>query len=228
MIDLRLGDCLEIMKTIPDGSVDAAVITDPPYGAKRPSARRLAAERFEEIQNNDAVHDGWLDEAWRALASDSALYLFACWQTLEEWRQALEARGFRVRSCIVWDKVAHGLADIRTCYAPRHEFILYANKGRNELRGARPKDIIAYPRVPSQQLLHPYQKPVELMVDLLSHSTDIGAAVLDPFMGSGATGVACVQTGRSFIGIEIDPTYYEIAKQRIEQTQPPLFVEAAS
>jgi len=217
-IQLHLGDCRDVLRTLPDNSVDA-VVTDPPYGAKRPSARRLAAERFAEIQNNDRVHDEWLDEVWRVLAGDSAIYLFACWQTLEDWRQALETRGFRIRSCIVWDKVVHGLADISTCYAPRHELILYANKGRNELRGSRPKDIIACPRVPAQQLIHPYQKPGELLAELLVPSTDVGATVLDPFMGSGTTGVACVQTGRNFIGIEIDPTYYAIAERRIAEAQ---------
>jgi site-specific DNA-methyltransferase (adenine-specific) len=73
-----------------------------------------------------------------------------------------------------------------------------------------------------QRRVHPTQKPVAVMAWIIEHYTKPGNTVLDPFMGSGTTGVACVQTGRNFIGIEIDPGYFEIAKRRIEQAQPAL------
>ena len=71
----------------------------------------------------------------------------------------------------------------------------------------------------NERRVHPTQKPVALMAALIGQYTQPGATVLDPFMGSGTTGVACVQTGRNFIGIEIDPGYAEIARQRIEKAQ---------
>lgn len=73
----------------------------------------------------------------------------------------------------------------------------------------------------TKKAAHPTQKPLALMTELLK-ATPPGGTVLDPFMGSGTTGVACVQTGRNFIGIEIDPTYFEIARRRIEEAQPAL------
>lgn len=73
---------------------------------------------------------------------------------------------------------------------------------------------------------HPSQKPIKLMRRLVDGFTDNGATVFDPFMGSGSTGIAAIQTGRKFIGTEKDPKYFEIAKRRIEQAQPPLFVDA--
>jgi site-specific DNA-methyltransferase (adenine-specific) len=220
MSDVRLilGDCLDVLRDMPDGSVDA-VITDPPYGAKRPSAWRLAEERFAEVANNDAVHTEWLSRCVEVCRGGAAFYLFTCWQSMEAWRCALAGAGLSVRSCIVWDKGIHGLADVRTCYAPRHEFVLYATKGRREFSGRRPVDIIAVPRVSASRLVHPYEKPVALLAQLLADGAGEGATVLDPFMGSGTTGVACVQTGRNFIGIEIDEGYFNIAKQRIEAAQ---------
>ena len=76
--------------------------------------------------------------------------------------------------------------------------------------------------------VHPTQKPIELMSKIIQDFTKEGDTILDPFMGSGTTGVACVQTGRNFIGIEIDPTYFAIAERRIKeaQMQPTLPTEA--
>ena len=77
---------------------------------------------------------------------------------------------------------------------------------------------------------HPHQKPVQVIDWLLALASTPGATVFDPFMGSGTTGVACVRTGRNFIGCEIDPTYYAIAQRRIAeaQLQPPLFPHEAT
>lgn len=218
-VTLYHGDCLEIMPTLPAQSVDA-IIADPPYGAKRPSAWRLAAERFKEIEGNDAIHAEWLTEAYRLTRDGGAIYVFVCWQNMETWRQEIERAGYRVRSCIVWDKIIHGLADIATCWAPQHEMILFASKGRHELARPRPKDVIRTQRVNARSLLHPYEKPVSLFIPLIQATA--GGVFLDPFMGSGTTGVACVQTGRSFVGIEKDAKYFDIAKQRIETAQPAL------
>lgn len=218
------GDCLEVMPTLEAASFDA-IIVDPPYGAKRPSAWRLAANRFREIEGNDTVRPEWLDEAYRLTKDGGAIYVFVCWQKMEQWRQSIERVGYRVRSCIVWDKAIHGLADLATCWAPQHEMILFASKGRHELARLRPKDVIRAQRVNAQSMVHPYEKPTDLFLPILAAIP--GTTILDPFMGSGTTGVACQQTGRNFVGIEKDAGYFEIAQRRIETAQLPLPLERA-
>lgn len=123
--------------------------------------------------------------------------------------------GFRIRSCIVWDKLDHGMGDTATTYGPQYELILFGAKGRHLLRPPRPKDVIRVQKL-LHGIEHPYQKPVELIDHLLRASSDKGQTVLDGFMGSGSTGVAAQKLGRRFIGCEIDPAYHAIATRRIE------------
>lgn len=150
---------------------------------------------------------------------------------MEAFRSGLSENGLRVRSCIVWDKEVHGLADLQTCWAPRHELILFAANGRHELRSPRPVDVIRQARLQPDELLHPYQKPASLLERLIVASTDNGDTVADWYMGSGTTVVAAIRTGRRAVGIELEPTapdrpdYFGIAVQRCkdELTRFPLF-----
>lgn len=208
------GDCRSVLPLLP--SVEC-IITDPPFGARRPSAWRTADKQFAEVHGNDAVHGEWLPDAFRCLVDGGAMYLFTCWDRMEEWRQLATDAGFRVRSCIVWDKGIHGLGDLQTCWAPQHELILFAAKGRHELRGSRPKDIIRVQRVNAGDLQHPYQKPVKLIRELIQASTNAGDTVLDPFAGSGTTGKAAACDGRRAILIEREPAYCDIARRRVKE-----------
>ncbi len=200
---------------LPDESVQC-VIADPPYGARRPSARRLAHERFDEIEGNKRLDGRWIREAWRVLKNNCALYVCGCWDKLDELRYFVASSGFKIRSCIVWDKMIHGLADLATCWAPRHEMVLFASKGRHELVGNRPIDVIRVQRVDSAKLVHPYQKPAKLFVPMIEASTNPGDTILDPFAGSGSISVACEALGRHCIGLDLDRDYLKIAKHRID------------
>jgi site-specific DNA-methyltransferase (adenine-specific) len=211
-VKLWNADALEWLPTLEAGSI-GAVLTDPPFGVRRPSARRSVAERFAEIEGNDAVDARWAEPAFRALSDGGCCYSFCTWDTLEEWRAGLAAAGFRVRSCIVWDKGIHGLADLETCWAPRHEFILFGAKGRHVLQGSRPVDIVRCMRVPAKELEHPYQKPVDLLCELLE--TNQGT-VCDPHMGSGTAAVACVHRQRPFVGCELSPEHFDTACRRVD------------
>lgn len=222
------GDCLDVLRGMDAGSVDL-IVTDPPFGARRPSAWRTASDRFDEIEGNSAVWAEWLSPAFDVLKDGGAAYVFTCWDKMEEWRTAMRAAGFRVRSCIVWDKCIHGLADLETCWAPQHEFILFGAKGRHELRGKRPKDVLQVPRIEPAKLVHPYQKPVRVVLPLIRASSGPGELVVDPFTGSGAVGEACSITDRRFVGVESDPTYVAIARRRIAEVnnEIPLFAGVA-
>ena len=104
---------------------------------------------------------------------------------------------------------------MKASYAPKHEFILYGNKGRKCFTGKRMEDVFFANKTRNQN--YPTEKPVDLLKTFICNSTDENAVVFDGFMGSGSTGVACVNTNRRFIGIELDDGYFNIAKKRIEE-----------
>jgi hypothetical protein len=114
---------------------------------------------------------------------------------------------------IVWDKGAPGLGyHIRY----QHEDIAVFRVGEPK----RPKDaLLSIVRGAAMSEEHPHEKPPKILIPLVAWATERGGAILDPFMGSGTTGVACMNLGRKFIGIEIEPKYFDIACERIENSQ---------
>lgn len=135
--------------------------------------------------------------------------------------------GLAVKSQVIWDRGNHGMGDLEAAFAPQHDVIWFATKGAFVFPGVRPCSVLRAIRVAADKLVHPNEKPVSLMRQLVMAVTTTGATVLDPFMGSGTTGVACMQTGRNFIGIEIDPGYFAIAKRRIEAAQAQMILPLA-
>ncbi|MDB4426011.1 DNA methyltransferase, partial [bacterium] len=105
-------------------------------------------------------------------------------------------------------------------FAPKYEMIIFLQKGRRFINGKRDPNILKFSRTGNK--LHPTQKPVDLLQYLLEKFSDHNQNVFDPFMGSGSTGVACVNTGRNFIGIELDENYFNIASERIKQSEETL------
>jgi site-specific DNA-methyltransferase (adenine-specific) len=217
-VELHLGDCLEVMKTIPAGSVDA-VVTDPPYGTQD------LAGGYGRRQNHD-VGDGLgrviendLDlsmiaaafPTFKTLVSNGWGAVFYAPRRTPEFIAATSARDWFGE--IIWDKRQPGLGyHIR--YA--HESIAIFRFGEP---CRPPSPILSVLCCHQLSKRHPHEKPISVLKSLVAWTTPPGATILDPFMGSGTTGVACVQTGRSFIGIEIDPGYFAIAKKRIEEAQ---------
>ncbi len=216
-VKLYLGDCLEIMKTIPDKSVDV-VITDPPYGIDYQSCWRDDKLLWKpKIQNDTSPFIGWANDVGRI--TRSAIYLFYRWDKQNEFCDEIVKAGFCIKSQIVWDKIIQGMGDLTGGYAPQHENILFATKNGFRFPGRRPSTVIRQKRVFPNDLLHPNEKPVALIQRLIEDSTIAGDTIMDFTMGSGTTGVACMLTGRNFIGIEIDPKYYAIAEKRIKDAQ---------
>lgn len=131
-----------------------------------------------------------------------------------------------MKNNIVWDKGNTTAGDLAGSYGYQYEVIILAVKGSPKIRGKRHSDLWRFPRVSPDKLLHQNEKPVPLLERMIDSFSDIGDVVLDPFMGSGSTAVACMNMGRSFIGCEIDSGYYEIALNRIdaENSQARLFV----
>lgn len=218
--DLMLGDCLECMAEIESGSVDL-VLTDPPYGMGFQSNRSKKGPRHAKIASDDAVDARWLNEAFRVLRDGGGLVSFCDWRTSCEWRAHIESEGFVLKSQVIWDRMHHGMGDLSGAFAPQHDVIWYATKGRRTFVSGRPKSIIAAKRPsPSEDNGHPTCKPVALMEELI-RAVDDGQTkvVLDPFLGSGSTGVAAMRLGVNLIGCEIDEGYMSIAEERIRNAK---------
>jgi len=217
---LHLGDCLDVMQGIPDGSVDM-VMTDPPYGMNFQSNRAKDGPRHKKIEGDSVVGTRWLSDAFRILKPGGGLISFCDWNTSHKWREEIECAGFIVKSQVIWDRMHHGMGDLKGAFAPQHDIIWYATKGRRIFVNGRPMSVMRHKRPsPADDHGHPTCKPVALMEDLIKATDDgSGGLILDPFLGSGTTGVAAANTGRRFIGIERDPDYFTIAQARIRTAQ---------
>lgn len=207
---------------IPDESVDA-VITDPPYGIDYQSCMRKKDERFIKIANDKQPFIWWLHDAYRITKPAGCLMCFCRWDVQEAFRQAIEWAGFKVESQIIWDRKMHGMGDLKKQFAPSHDVIRFATKGNFEFPGNRPKSIISIPRVDANYLIHPNEKPIDLMEYLITCVTKNGDTIVEPFAGSGSTLSAAEQTGRDCIGIELSPDYCKIIRRRMSNIEPSLF-----
>jgi DNA modification methylase len=204
---LLLGDCLEILPVLP--KVDA-VITDPPYGIGLEN-RDVDGHRGQwgAIPGDDSRDVGV--KALSAL-NDGTRLVAAFSSPGKEWPG-------RWRNRIVWDKggAVGGGGDIATCLKRSWELLQVFNP--EPYAGARTESVWRHAITPSDTVDHICAKPVPLIervIRVFSRTTD---TVLDPFMGSGTTGIACSNLGRSFLGIEIEPKYFDIACERIENAQ---------
>ncbi len=214
-IDLRCGDCLELMKDIPDGSIDL-VLTDPPYGINFVSNHRK--RKYDAIKNDNVLTwiDDFVDELYRILKANTAVYCFCSWHNIDVFKTTFEKK-FKIKNIIVWEKNNTSMGDLKGSYAPKHEFVIFAHKGRRILNGFRYADIIKAKRTGNKY--HPTEKPIDLLEIFINESSNQGEVVFDPFMGSGSAGVACVNTGRKFIGMELDKQYFDIAANRIAEAE---------
>lgn len=227
-VQLYLGDCLDFMRTLPDGAVDC-IVTDPPFGD---TTHSNAKSNRGKGYGNKAIDFQAIDfQAIERILSECARLCRRWFIANMEWRHIaeLDRRG----AVAGWELVRFGVW-VKTNPMPQisadrpgngWEGLAYLHRvgERKWWNGGGISGNWSGPVVTNGD--HPTGKPLELIAFWLRNFTDFGSTVLDPFMGSGTTGVACVRTGRNFIGCEIDPTYYAIAERRIReaQMQPPLF-----
>lgn len=156
---IYLGDCMDLIPEIPDGSIDA-ILTDPPYGVKYQSNWCAEGPRFDPLLNDDTPCTGWIPEGYRILAEDGCLLTFCRWDVQETFKSVLEAAGFRVKSQVVWDRGATGMGDLKGAFAPRHDVAWFATKSRSfKFSGPRPPSVLSFPRASAQSLVHPPRNP---------------------------------------------------------------------
>lgn len=215
---LYLGDCLEILPTL--SKVDA-VVTDPPYGIKQdkgfrgsvgvsgvgqPIARRQYTGEWDRQRPPKAIFDMFLKITDQAIVFGGN-YFTDYLPVGKQW--------------LVWDKI-NTMPSFGDCE------LAWTNLKRNSVKLLRYESNGLMGR--REDRVHPTQKPVDVMRWCVNHLSPDSQAILDPFMGSGTTGVVCAKLGRKFIGIEIDASYFDIACKRIEDAyrQPDLFIPSSA
>lgn len=214
---LYQGDCLQIMDEIATNSVDL-IVTDPPYLMNYQSNRRKKTDRFDKIMNdkdNYNLIQEYFQKCNRIMKDNTAIYSFCSWHNIDFFKPEFE-KYFKLKNILIWNKNNHGTGDLKGSYAPKYEFILFGHKGRTLLRGKRIPDVIDCDKIPSKKLTHPTEKPQELLEIFIEQSSDKGDIIFDGFMGTGSCGIAAVNLDRSFIGIELNANYFEVAQNRIE------------
>lgn len=231
---LYLGDSLTVLEHI---EAAHAVIMDPPYSSGARTTAQLRGRggmsRKEEWKETPLPNDrlsvngfSWLMrqvglEAERILIDGGSLLSFIDWRQYPPLYGCIESCNFQIINLVVWDKEVFGMGN---GFRNQHELILHASKGTPRVFDRSVPNVIGSKRISSSDL-HPTEKPVGLLEDLIRVCTDVGETVLDPFMGSGTTGVAALKNSRSFIGIELDPTYFEVACDRLHDAwkRPDMF-----
>lgn len=247
---LHLGDCLEYLRTLPDGSVDA-VVTDPPYssgGMVRGDRMMSTRDKYQSSDvivehptftgdNRDQRSFGywcalWLSEARRASKPGSMVCIFTDWRQLPTTTDVIQAGGWVWRGIVPWDKVMARPMPGR--FRAQAEYMVWGTNGpRDFSTEGEPVygvGVFRHQTTPTDEREHSTQKPEGLLKDIVEVACGPNTTVLDPFAGSGTTGVAAIRMGRNFIGCEISPEYHAIATRRLKEAEQAdaLFAEAGA
>lgn len=209
-VTLYNGDCLELMKKIPNGSVDL-VLTDIPYGKVNRKSNGL--RNLDKGKADIVTFD--LKELTETLCDKTggSIYMFCGTEQVSTIRATMIEKGLSTRLCI-WEKTNPSPMNGQVIWLSGIECCVYGKKKNATFNEHCKNTVFRFSTVKGK--LHPTQKPIDLMKYLIEVSSNENDTVLDTFMGSGSTGVACVNTNRNFIGIELDKNYFDIAKCRIE------------
>ena len=242
--EVRQGDALDVLRGLPDRSVHA-IVTDPPYcsggasEAGRAAARcqgiRSGRERSGEVEWFAADNMGtaglvWIlrsvaFEAERLLVDGGSLVAFCDWRMWANLAPAMESGGLRLVNLLVWDKQSMGLGQ---GFRTRHELAIHLTNGVGIYHDKSTSNVLECGRVHVSDREHPTEKPIDLMRAIVRVVSPPGGLVVDPFCGSGSTGMACKREGRSFLGVERNPEYCEVARSRLrgESEQTELITES--
>jgi site-specific DNA-methyltransferase (adenine-specific) len=239
------GEALAVLKTLPDGSVDA-VVTDPPYssgGLFRGDRTAATDDKYTQSESRGRRPDFggdnrdqrswaywcqlWLSECLRVVRPGGYLLTFTDWRQLPTMTDAVQAGGWVWRGVISWDKGEGARAAARHYFRHQCEYVVWGTSGLGS-REFGPDEKGCWPgshTIPVRQddKHHQAGKPTELLQRLVQ-CVPPGGTVLDPFAGSFTTGVACVLEGRRFIGVEQEGTHVEVGRRRIAEatrTVPP-------
>ena len=218
------GNAIDVMKTLGDGSIDA-IITDPPYSISRDNnfttMGRAGIDFGEWDKNFDLT--SWIKVAGPLLKKGGNIVIFNDWKNMTYITKSLEDNGFEIKDLIRWKKTNAMPRNRDRRFITDYEVAAWAVKKGGKWTFNRLSETYEIPEIvggitsKSEKIYggHPTQKPIYVMKWLIERLTNECELVLDPFMGSGTTGVACKELNREFIGVELDKNYYNMAYNRI-------------
>jgi site-specific DNA-methyltransferase (adenine-specific) len=254
-IHLQLGDCLELLRSLPDNSIDC-IWTDPPYNLSNDGITCISGKmvkvnkgEWDRSRGFEADHEfnrQWIRECYRVLKPSGTIWISGTTHVYLSVGMALLEENFRILNDIIWEKPAPPPNLGCRCFTHSTELLLWATKAskkskdkytfnydqmREENNGKQMKNVwrMSPPSADEKTFgKHPTQKPVALVARCLRASTNEGDIVLDPFMGSGTTGVASVLSKRKFIGYERDASFFNVATQRIYAADGKLLIPTSN
>jgi len=216
---LYLGDALAILPTLSPADL---VVSDVPYSLTTGGVSKSSKTMSGIFAAHNYANDGQLVMAtvpfpemmsalYASLKEDADCYVMANDKNVHPLTDAAFKAGFQLHNLLVWDKIT---PTANRWYMKNLEFTIYLWKGRaRTINNPSSKQLLRGGI--DKELGHPTEKPVYLMSENVSNSSNAGDTVVDPFMGSGTTGAACVQLGRKFIGIEVHEPFFEMAVTRL-------------
>ncbi|MEG1506037.1 MAG: site-specific DNA-methyltransferase [Bacilli bacterium] len=224
-------DCLMVLKDIKDNTIDL-VVTDPPYRIvsgggtiiprkdepkgifnRRDIRTKDNAKNGKLFDFNSIKFSDWLPDVYRVLKPKAHCYIMINARNLKDLQVDCEKVGFIFQNILVWKK---NNATPNRYYLNNCEFILMLRKeNAKNINEMGTKNVLEFNNILGNKL-HPTQKPIDLLEVLIKNSSNIGDIILDPFAGSGATLLASKRLSRNAIGIELDKTYFDVAKEYIK------------
>jgi len=206
------------LKDIESNSIDL-IVTDPPYGINLTKGYKKGSEELVSGDDGFTVMvfvDELMKEFSRILKPKSAIYVFTRFDVFPYWW--LKTKNyFETKNQIIWSKGGGGVGDLKGNYIYNYESIIYATNGKHELRGKREGSVWQIPKCKLEH--HETEKPFKLIEKIILKSSDEGMTIFDPFMGSGTTAIASLNTNRNFIGFEMLDKYFNVAKERVEKNK---------
>lgn len=210
------GDCMELINSLQDNSIDC-LITDPPYST--PIITGFGRKKFKNVADlsiQEQYIKTFKEKLERVMKPNAPVFIFcndsyypSIFRAFYDWNSI---------QMIIWDKGKIGMGKP---FRKQHEIILYANREPMEYfrNGITFSTVMKYNQVQTQDRLHPAEKPIQLIKDLLNGFTKEGDLVLDCFTGSGSTLIACKEMNRNFIGFELNEDFVKITNQRLNQEE---------
>jgi site-specific DNA-methyltransferase (adenine-specific) len=195
------------------------VITDPPYGMNYISNRRTASEKDKGISNDENLDlaiqtvNKVFSKLYNKMEENSALFCFIGWKQEKYFIELIENIGFEVKNVLIWNKNNHGTGDLIYSFAPKHERIIYATKGKVKLNYRHP-DVLEGSDIRTN---HPTSKPIDLLKKLIESTTLQNDIIVDPFAGHGSTGIAAKELNRNYWLCELDYENYCMIKNNINE-----------
>lgn len=216
--ELYNDDCINVFENIQDESIDL-LVTDCPYklvqgGCKSPKGGIFQGEEAKSgkmFKYNDIKFSDWLPGVYRILKPGTHAYIMVNERNIAALQSEAEKCGFKFLNILIWEK---NTVTPNRYYMKQAEYVLLLRKGSaRTINNPGTSNVIRTNNIVGNKL-HPTEKPVDLLKVFIENSSVAGDVVIDPFMGSGSTGIACMETSRRFIGIEIDKNYFDVAQNR--------------